>query len=60
MAGLLIGIEITPREADTFRKMRETGVFDICDGNVTLHFNKVGFLLKIDRHLYTGFTDNSA
>lgn len=55
MANLLIAVEITNQEADIFRKMRETGCFDIKDGSCTLHFGKNGNLLKLDKHLYTGF-----
>jgi hypothetical protein len=52
MPELLIGVEITAREAEVFRKMREFGAFDLCDANVTLHFGPSGRLLKIDKHTY--------
>ena len=52
---LLIGVEITPQEADVFRKLREAGVFELRDGNCTLHFSKLGQLLKIDKHTFSTF-----
>ena len=55
MAEILIGVEITAKEADCFRKMREAGVFEIVDGNCTLNFDKRGVLAKIEKKIYTAF-----
>ena len=60
MTDLLIAVEITPQEADVFRKMRETGCFDIRDGSVELHFGKTGRLLKLQRKLSTGWTQDAS
>ncbi len=57
MANLLIAVEITPLEADVFRKMRETGVFDLKGGNATLHFDPQGRLKSIEKKLLTFFVD---
>lgn len=57
MPEVLIAVEITPLEALIFRRMRESGIFDIRDGNATLHFSKTGKLLKIEKHLYTAFNE---
>lgn len=56
MADLLVAVEITSQEADVFRKMRETGCFEIKDGNCTLHFSHLGKLLKIQKNLSTSFS----
>ena len=56
MSEILIAIEITAQEADVFRKMRENGVFELRDGNATLHFSKTGQLLKLDVHSFKSFT----
>jgi hypothetical protein len=58
MAELLIAVEITEQEADCFRKMRESGAFDIKDGSVTLHFSHTGKLLKLEKKISTSFTQN--
>lgn len=50
---LLIAVEITEQEAELFRFMREAGIFDIREGNATLHFSKTGKCLKIEKNLYT-------
>lgn len=55
MMDVLIPIEINEREADTFRKMREFGCFDVVNGSVTLHFDQYGRITAIDRHLITRF-----
>ena len=58
---VLIPIEISEREADVFRKMREGGCFTIYNGSVTLHFDGQGILTMIDRHLVQRFkVDNLA
>jgi hypothetical protein len=56
MAEILIGVEITQQEADVFRKMRESGCFDLKDANCTLNFDKKGRLLKIEKRLFTDFS----
>lgn len=53
MAELLIGIELTPKEARAFRFMMESGVFDIKKGNAVLSFNENGELKSIKRELFT-------
>ena len=53
---VLIGVEITAQEADVFRKMREAGVFELRDGNATLHFSKTGTLLKLEKHTFATYT----
>jgi hypothetical protein len=55
MSEVLIGVEITAQEADVFRKMRETGCFELRDANCTLHFSKTGKLLRVEKKLYTSF-----
>jgi hypothetical protein len=56
MSDLLIAVEVTNQEADVFRKMRESGSFEIRDGSVTLHFGHSGRLIKLERKLSTTFS----
>jgi hypothetical protein len=53
----LISLQISPDIAIKLRFMMESGVFDIRDGSATLHFDKKGFLQKIERKLFTVASD---
>lgn len=47
----MVLLELTDQEAETWRILREAGVFDITNGSVELHFNAEGQLASIDTHL---------
>ena len=52
MADVLIAIELAPDVAEKIRFMASSGVFNVPEGSVTLHF-KEGKLRTIKRELYT-------
>ena len=49
----LIPVELTVQECELFRLLREQKVFDIANGNVTLHLDKDKKVSLIDVHTFT-------
>lgn len=49
----LIKIELTIKECELFRLLREKGAFEIANGNITIHLDKDKKVSLIDIHTFT-------
>lgn len=46
-----VTLNLTYEEAETWRLLKEAGIFNLSNGSAELHFNSQGQLAKIDTHL---------
>lgn len=47
----MVILELSDGEAETWRILKEAGIFNLSNGSAELHFNAQGQIAKIDTHL---------